>query len=412
MRINHRAKFQMTKQVLQVAIGVAVAELSSSCLFYDSRWGQETQSQQRVAQQRTPNALEPSRSGRSQLETPVRVDVLRVRVHDGTTNVGGAAEQFLNQVVDNANQLLAKDLGVSLEVSELQAWKQESASAPLAEQLTELKSVDGGEGADLVMGLSSPIELLTFSFHQLGVAEPLGKHLVLRAASDARELEAIEKSFPDLDANERHELYSSRKLHKATALLLHELGHALGAVHTMQREELMYPSYSTDMKSFSAPSLELLRVSLEQRREGMEHTVGEGSAQRMLQILRSAPQGTWNQEAWQAHVSVLERLTMAKPREPQAEQGPAGLSPADRATYREAARLLEDKQVRQAWERARSLFGAYPEEYAVQDLRCKIAMQLNLSWDNAREECLPLMRLSGMSGGTGAAPSRTGAPRE
>lgn len=83
---------------------------------------------------------------------------------------------------------------------------------------------DGGADVDLVVGLSPPTELLTFSFSHLGVAEMLGKHVVLRSASDARELEAIEAAFPDLDAEARRELYTKRKLHKATALLLHELG--------------------------------------------------------------------------------------------------------------------------------------------------------------------------------------------
>ena len=37
---------------------------------------------------------------------------------------------------------------------------------------------DGGADVDLVVGLSPPTELLTFSFSHLGVAEMLGKHVV------------------------------------------------------------------------------------------------------------------------------------------------------------------------------------------------------------------------------------------
>src|SRR5690606_12504908 len=93
-----------------------------------------------------------------------------------------------------------------------------AGSTPARPHRTDLpRHPDAGADVDLVVGLSPAAELLPFSFSQLGVAEVLGKHLVLRSASDARELEAIERALPDLDAEARRELYAKRKLHKATA---------------------------------------------------------------------------------------------------------------------------------------------------------------------------------------------------
>ncbi|HWO11998.1 MAG TPA: matrixin family metalloprotease, partial [Polyangiaceae bacterium] len=132
--------------------------------------------------------------------------------------------------------------------------------------------------------------------------EFLSKHIVLRSASDAAELDAIEAAFPDLDATARRDLYAKRKLHKATVLLLHELGHALGAIHTTQRNELMYPSYSADMNGFAESTRAVLRISLESRESATERGVISTQAARMLELLKRTPSGTWNQEDFEARV--------------------------------------------------------------------------------------------------------------
>ena len=46
-----------------------------------------------------------------------------------------------------------------------------------------------------------------------------------------------------------------------------------------------------------------------------------------------------------------------------------------------------------AWEIMKPLVAAYPSSFAVQDLRCRIAMQA-LSFAAARPECDPIMQLS------------------
>lgn len=399
----------MTRNAPGLLVALLVASCCGGCFFYDSRWGQATRSQQRVAEQRMPEELSSANSGPSAKgRAPECNFELQIRVHDAASVGASTSRHGFSEVVARANQVLAPDLAACLTVSEVRPWKQATGAAPLAEQLAELRALDGGDGVDLVVGLSPPTELLTFSFSQLGVAGVLGKHLVLRSASDAGEIDAIEAAFPDLDTGARRELYVKRKLHKATVLLLHELGHALGAIHTTQREELMYPSYSTDMQTFSEPTRALLRVSLESRQGATEPKLTPTLAARMLDLLKRAPSGTWNHDDFEARVRALEHQLAAqsggqsppdvgdasgKMRSDQASV--SGATPSDRAVYLEAVRLLEAKRPKDAWERAKQLFDRYANSYEVQDLRCKIAMQLSVPWETTREECEPLMRLTG-----------------
>ena len=66
----------------------------------------------------------------------------------------------------------------------------------------------------------------------------------------------------------------------------------------------------------------------------------------------------------------------------------------DRAVF--AAAVDDDRQgkPREAWAKAESLFSRYSEVYVVQDLHCKLAMELSTVWEFTRAECEALMNLS------------------
>src|SRR5262249_2017421 len=67
------------------------------------------------------------------------------------------------------------------------------------------------------------------------------------------------------------------------------------------------------------------------------------------------------------------------------------LRPADRATFHRAAEQRRAGQNAEAWKTATPLFAAYPSVYAVQDLRCQIAMTLGLDYS---VECAPLITIA------------------
>jgi hypothetical protein len=66
---------------------------------------------------------------------------------------------------------------------------------------------------------------------------------------------------------------------------------------------------------------------------------------------------------------------------------------ADRAVYAQATQKEHDDP-EAAWKVAQPLFGRYPSVYAVQDLRCRLAMRLTNVWQMARRECEQLMDLT------------------
>jgi hypothetical protein len=72
----------------------------------------------------------------------------------------------------------------------------------------------------------------------------------------------------------------------------------------------------------------------------------------------------------------------------------ASLRTADRATFHRAAEQRAAGQIGQAWQTAKPLFAAYPTVYAVQDLRCQIAMQLGVDYSEVQRECEPLINLA------------------
>jgi biopolymer transport protein ExbD len=71
--------------------------------------------------------------------------------------------------------------------------------------------------------------------------------------------------FRDLTADERDQLYVSRRRHKTAAVLLHELGHNLGAAHQDEPDTIMNPKYSDHSSSFDSHTRELMMATLDAR---------------------------------------------------------------------------------------------------------------------------------------------------
>jgi hypothetical protein len=71
-----------------------------------------------------------------------------------------------------------------------------------------------------------------------------------------------------------------------------------------------------------------------------------------------------------------------------------GIRTDDRALWLEANHLLESGAAAAAQEKAKPLFDAYPDNIAVQDLRCRIAAVRLVDKDTVNAECTPYARLS------------------
>ena len=72
----------------------------------------------------------------------------------------------------------------------------------------------------------------------------------------------------------------------------------------------------------------------------------------------------------------------------------AAVTREDRAIFERASQALREKRHREAWALAEPLFGKYPNDYAVQELRCSIATRLSLDWEETRSHCQPMISLT------------------
>ena len=101
----------------------------------------------------------------------------------------------------------------------------------LIDDVNALMAHDKGDDVDLVIGLVTPLSTFNPTFSALGRANVLGRHIVMRSTDAPEEMAAFEQALRKASAEARADLYQARLRHKETLLLLHEVGHILGAPH-------------------------------------------------------------------------------------------------------------------------------------------------------------------------------------
>jgi hypothetical protein len=111
--------------------------------------------------------------------------------------------QQIEEQLDEANQFLVPAVGIRLEAKAIEPWPARSADRKLGDVLTALEAQDPGDDVDWVIGYASALRLVEGTFEELGVARPLGRHLVVRGYADGAERKAFTQLFPDTSDAER-----------------------------------------------------------------------------------------------------------------------------------------------------------------------------------------------------------------
>jgi hypothetical protein len=383
---------------------VALALALNGCfLGFDSRWGESKRIQQHNAAAAAPAAIESTpppetpTAGEAHATPAVRAYRVRIYATPAYESLTVDWHRRVTELLEDGNLVLGPSIGARLTIESFHDWAVDEQS--LSGALRALGEEDEGRDVDWVIGFVSALPRATRSFHELGMAQVPGKHLVLRAAGVADEKDAIDQAFDQLSQADRTKLGRARARHRATAVLLHEIGHTLGALHVSDPRSLMRPAYDTQMDAFGDPSAALMRATLSHR----DDPDPRQGASALLSALEAAPADTWasaDRDPFEARLrAVLAPPANAPPaKEPAKASAPApdvAALPEDaRARFAEASRALEAGDAAAAFEKGRALFEAEPDVLAVQDLRCKIAMARNLGWDSVRTECARLMALS------------------
>jgi hypothetical protein len=191
-------------------------------------------------------------------------------------------KQTFEGPLQRANAVLGPGFGLRL-VAEYRDWDRHAPAATLDEDLAELARLDRGDDVFTIIGLTSSRGLVSATFDAIGYASIGGKHMMLRGYADVEERAAFARAFPDLPADEREAAHDARRRHKTTAVLLHELGHNMGADHEVASDTLMNATYSKDAAGFSPEAHVLLQRSIDQRLgratgDGAQPTVAKAAA--------------------------------------------------------------------------------------------------------------------------------------
>lgn len=379
---------------------------------WDSTWGETKAAQGRNLQHAAPARLTAREDAPAARVTTMKVRFYRTREYTAQTV---DAERQLREIVEAANGPLA-DAGVRLEIEETRPWDDAPPASSLPAMLDALAAKDPATETSWVIGLVGALPLASESFHELGMARIHGRHVVLRAATRAKESDAIERAFDERPPEERDRLRRDLRRHRATTILLHEVGHGLGAVHARDPRTVMSPTYAKDIGGFDESSLVVMRLVAASRADekpDLAALYGDVAA-----YLRAHPDELVEADR-ESQIAWLERAraaanapkpppaarpaptsSAAAPNTPEtptthvAEDAP-GLPDGDRATYKRARAELVDGRARDAWTTARPLFTKYPRSFEVQELRCQTALRMNLSWNDVSRECAATVELTG-----------------
>ena len=291
---------------------------------------------------------------------------LKVRVHvDAGARAGARWREEITDQLDYASQLLTPLCGLRIAVEEVKEWTR--AGEPHA-ALGALAEHDRGEDVAWVIGYIAPGDGSTKVMSELGMAEPLGRHVVVRAWSEVQETAALARSLPDLKETDRAEVIAAHRRHKQTAVLLHMLATTLGAIAETDPAWLKHPTYSPKMNTFSERNRELLTLAIDDR---LADGTAQTAAKKLLEAIEKSPWGGWI-SADQEQVTRRLRAVLDAAR--------AGKVAADvpSAAYDQYARIQElARRGKTADARAEldNLLVAYPGNAAMHQLRCEIFLR-------------------------------------
>jgi predicted Zn-dependent protease len=293
----------------------------------------------------------------------------------------------INEQIDYANQLLTPLVGARLQVED---WKEWTRAGEPHQALGQLVETDKGDGVTWVIGYIAPPDGANKAMAELGFAEPLGHHVVVRGWSQRHEAEALSGSLPDLKETERNELLAAHKRHKQTVILLRALATTLGGIAETDPNWILNPSYSKKQVGFSDRNRELMTLAIDTR---LAEETDQVVAKKLLEAIEKSQWGGW---IGTSQDEVTKRLRNVLD---QAKSGKTAVDipPAAYDQYSRIKTLALQKKTQDALIELENLLTAYPGNAAMHMLRCEImlgAAKDAKSSDQARATCKRVSELA------------------
>lgn len=325
---------------------------------------------------------------------------LRARFYydPGFAQLEGDVQQHVTDRVHRVNEVLQSALHAKLEVESVRALPT-SGPAPgqidLDATLLALAEKDPGDDVEIVITLVGALPVATFSFYDLGRAKLLGKHIVLRSMSSPEEVRALD-TYDALEPEERSRMYQQRKRHKEATVMLHEVGHSLGALHTRDATDIMHASYESSMQSFSPHTLELMRLALDERLRPADEQDLRVLATALKNRILAAPAELFVDKERTEHLALLEAAsapaTVAKAASSGAATSAAGrdasaLSEPDRQRLAAVDEKRAAGDARGAYQELSALADKYPHTHFLQHEACETGMRLRRSFKEISVYC-------------------------
>jgi predicted Zn-dependent protease len=376
---------------------LACAAIAASC------WKSPRDLQRDYAQSLRPAPI----GAQSRAAGPVRP--LRVRAYadpEYQAQTPRWTERIEAQIA-RANAIVETEFGVRLEVESTRTWQRKDRFEHLDKALAELAATDPGEGVEWVIGFAPALQFASAAHEQLGMGAVFGRHLVVRGMFSLEETRALETALDKLPREERDALLRERRLHKETAVLLHEWAHTLGAFHEHLPGSLMSPMYEPSQSEFSPGIVRLLKVALEQRGTRDASRLTTWAAAHRDEVRSSTT--IWD-EATRAETlriddqffgsapfAAVQGTDTARASEPPGDPTPAvgagRLSAADAQRLEDAASKARARDLAGARALLAPLSRRYPDDARVQAFSCSLAQALEPGSAGSLARCRAAARL-------------------
>lgn len=288
---------------------------------------------------------------------------LRIYADAGVRALPKWREEIIDQV-DYASQLLTPLTGVRLTVEKVGDWTR--AGDP-HEALRQLAELDKGADATWVLGYIAAGDTATKVMSELGDAQPLGHHVIVRAWAEKPETDALAATLPDLKDAERAEVLNAHKRHKQTVVLVHMLAVTLGAIAETDPQWIQNPSYAPTQVGFSERNRELLQLALDERvTDGSDQVI----AKKLLEAIEKSEWGGWVAADREQVVNRLRNVIDAN----RAGRTATDIPPAAYDQVTRIRELARQGKLDDATAELDNVLAAYPGNGALVQLKCELLL--------------------------------------